>query len=300
MNHDPSSKKANSWPSVRSMNVLERHATMITRPSFSILSAILLFSLSPFQLLAHESDTIGVPGAKRVLVFSGTGWYRHPEIPLVNGWLVRLGGANGFQVDVTETAKDISAKRLAAYQVLVMNNCTELDKVFDKAQLEAIEAWYKAGGGIVALHAALVHQQKWVWFHELAGCDFGSDSEFLEARIVVDPGAKEHPTVAGQGDSFLYRADWTNHTNTVTGLPGVQVLLRVDETTYEPVRPFFQQRGGQAMGEDHPIAWLREWQGSRFFYSELGHSLPSLETPFGRQHVLEGIRWAAGDQWTAN
>ncbi len=99
---------------------------MITRPSLLLLRAILLFSLSAVQLIAHESDTIAVPGAKRVLVFSGTGWYRHPEIPLVNGWLVRLGGANGFQVDVTETAKDVSAKRLASYQVLVMNNCTEL------------------------------------------------------------------------------------------------------------------------------------------------------------------------------
>ena len=73
MNHDPSSKEGNSAPSIRSINVLERHVTMITRPSFSILSAILLFSLSPFQLLAHESDTIAVPGAKRVLVFSGIG-----------------------------------------------------------------------------------------------------------------------------------------------------------------------------------------------------------------------------------
>jgi len=34
--------------------------------------------------------------------------------------------------------------------------------------------------------------------------------------------------------------------------------------------------------------------GGRFFYTELGHDVRSLNTPFGRQHITEGIRWAAG------
>ena len=246
------------------------------------------------SLHAHENDAITLSKEKRVLVFSGTGWFRHPEIPLVNGWLVRLGAAAGLQVDVTETAKDLTPQRLAQYQVIVMNNCNELDKVFDEKQRAAIEEWFKAGRGIVALHAALVHQQKWPWLHELAGCDFDSDSDFLEARIVVDPAAKNHPAVKGHGMVFNYKADWTNHTRSVTGLPGVQVLLRVDETSYTPVRPYFVQRNGKPMGADHPIAWTREWQGGRFFYTELGHSLSSVQTPFGEQHVREAIRWVAG------
>ena len=65
--------------------------------------------------------------------------------------------------------------------------------------------------------------------------------------------------------SFMYTADWTNHTESVTGKPGFQVLLRVDESTYEPVREFFQDRGGKAMGKDHPIAWTNTLNG-RFFY----------------------------------
>jgi len=47
------------------------------------------------------------------------------------------------------------------------------------------------------------------------------------------------------------------------------------------------------MGADHPIAWTREYKGGRFFYTELGHNVASLDTEFGRQHLLEGIRWAA-------
>ena len=204
----------------------------------------------------------------RVLCFSGTGWYRHPDIPAVNHWL-------------------------ADYQVLLLNNANTLDKVFNEEQRGIIQAWYAQGGGIVGIHAALVRQEEWPWLHELAGCDFNSDSDFLEARIVVDPEAAEHPAVKGHGESFLYKADWTNHTKSVTGLEGVQVLLRVDEKSYEPVRDYFQTRDGKAMGDDHPIAWTRLHGGGRFFYTELGHDVPSLDTEFGRQHIIEGIQWAA-------
>ena len=72
------------------------------------------------------------------------------------------------------------------------------------------------------------------------------------------------------------------------------VLLRVDESSYEPVREYFKTRGGKAMGKDHPAAWVREHGGGRFFYTELGHDLRSLDTVFGRKHVVEGVRWAAG------
>ena len=228
-----------------------------------------------------------------VLVFAGTGWYRHPEVPAISGWLARLSDETGMQIDVTENAKDIG-NLLKRYDVLVLNNCTEMTKLFDESQRNRIRDWYRAGGGIVALHASLVRQTNWKWFNKIAGCDFDSDSEFLEARVVVDPLAKDHPAVQGHGPSFMYKADWTNHDRTVTGLPGFKVLLRVDESTYEPVRAYFRERDGKAMGKDHPIAWLHENDGGRFFYTELGHDVRSVDTKFGRQHIVEAIQWAAG------
>jgi hypothetical protein len=229
----------------------------------------------------------------RVLLFSGTGWYRHPEIPLCNGWLVRTLGVAGYDVDTTETPGDLTPALLTNYDVFLMNNCNELTTLLNDAQRQAIEDWHKQGRGIVALHAALVHQTKWKWFYDLAGCDFDSDSLFEKARVLVDPAAIGHPTVKGHGREFWYQADWTNHDKSVTGLPGVTVLLRVDESTYDPVRQYFKDRGGKPMGKDHPIAWLREHGGGRFFYTELGHDLRSLNTAFGKQHIVEGVRWAA-------
>ena len=247
----------------------------------------------------HGAATAGAADEKetsprvRVLLFSGTGWYRHPGIPQCNGWLIRTLAEAGFDVDATETPADLTKERLADYDVFLMNNCNELTTILDAIQRQAIEDCYKSGKAIVALHAALVHQTKWDWFYDLAGCDFNSDAVFQKAKVIVNPDAKDHPAVTGQGAEFWYQADWTNHDKSVTGLPGVTVLLRVDESTYEPVRPYFQERGGKAMGKDHPIAWMREHGGGRFFYTELGHDLRSMNTPFGKQHIVEGFRWAA-------
>jgi uncharacterized protein len=264
----------------------------------SVIFALLLALIST-RALAHEKEpnqsttTTDRHGLKRVLLFSGTGWYRHPEIPSLNGWLVRLGAENGIEFGVSETGADITSEKLAGYQVVLLNNANMLDKVLDQKQRDALKTWYQKGGGIVALHAVLVHQEGWPWLQELGGCDFNSDSDFSKAKVIVDPKAKDHPAVKGHGAEFYYSADWTNHDRSVTGLPGVQVLLRVDESTYDPVREYFKTRNGKAMGKDHPIAWIREHDGGRFFYTELGHDVRSLDTPFGRQHVLEGLKWAA-------
>lgn len=260
------------------------------------LSALLLLATAPL-VGAHEPTTPPAPSSDlRVLVYSNTAFYRHPEIPSINRWLVLLGHEHGIEVDITEHFKDLMPNVLAKYDVLLLNNANELDKVIPEDQRKSVEAWFTSGKkGIVGLHAALVRQTGWPWLNQLGGCDFNSDSDFLKAKVLVDAAAKDHPAVKGQPPEFWIEADWTNHDRSVTGLPGFSVLLRVDESTYEPVRKYFQTRGGKPMGQDHPIAWTHEPEsGGRFFYTEFGHDLRSLSTPFARQHLLEGIKWAAG------
>jgi len=244
---------------------------------------------------AHDTSPTPPPGTDpKVLVYSNTAYYRHPDIPAINRWLVLLGHEHGIEVDITEHAKDLLPNVLKKYDVLLLNNANQLGDLIPQQQQEAVQAWFATGKGIVGIHAALVKQEGWPWLMELGGCDFNSDSDFLKAKVIVAPAAKDHSTLKGQPAEFWIEADWTNHTRSVTGLPGFQVLLRVDETTYEPVRDYFKTRNGKPMGPDHPIAWTHEPKtGGRFFYTEFGHDLRSLSTPFVRQHILEGIKWAA-------
>jgi type 1 glutamine amidotransferase len=66
----------------------------------------------------------------------------------------------------------------------------------------------------------------------------------------------------------------------------VNVLLRLAESSY--------QVGEGAMGSDHPIAWYHEFDGGRAWYTGLGHRIELYTDPVFTQHLLGGIRWAAG------
>ena len=48
------------------------------------------------------------------------------------------------------------------------------------------------------------------------------------------------------------------------------------------------------MADDHPIAWCHEYDGGRAWYTALGHTAESWAEPAFLQHVLGGIRTAAG------
>ncbi len=152
---------------------------------FSVLTLVIAATLFAHDGDHPEKHVRSPRNLGDVLVFSGTGWYRHPETASINGWLAQLSNELGMQVDVTETPKDLTSI-LEHYDVLVINNCNELTSLLTPEQMQAVEDWYNQGGGIVALHAAIVHQTKWTWFTKLAGCDFDSDSEYMEARVVVD------------------------------------------------------------------------------------------------------------------
>ena len=274
------------------------HMNYLSRIAGVFITVLLFNCFSPSHLCAHEDEDQSSKSKldngklKRVLVFSKTAWYRHPAIPEVNSFLVRLCSKYGIQADVTESPEDFG--RLNNYQAVIFNSTTDIGKSLDDKQRKQLKDWYHAGGGIMGLHAAAVHHNTWPWWAELVGCGFNSDSDFVKAKLIVDSKHKNHPIVKGYGPEFYYIADWTNHDRSVTGLSGVKVLLRIDESTYDPVRDAFKKRGGKPMGKDHPVCWIREFEDGRFFYTELGHEVKSLDTKFGHQHLIEGLRWIVG------
>ena len=61
--------------------------------------------------------------------------------------------------------------------------------------------------------------------------------------------------------------------------PKDKVLLNLDENSYE----------GGKHGKDHPIAWYRELDNRKMFYTALGHTEESFQDKTYLQHMLGGI-----------
>ena len=144
----------------------------------------------------------------------------------------------------------------------------------------------------MAMHAGIVQNGTWPELIEIAGCDFDSDSDYMEARFLVDPKAEGDPILAGKKKQFNYTADWLCFNRSVTGLPGVEVLLRLDEKSYTPVRKHPSYVGKKPMGDDHPICWRRKVGKGRYLFTGLGHDVRSIDNKFARNHLIAGMRWA--------
>ena len=57
--------------------------------------------------------------------------------------------------------------------------------------------------------------------------------------------------------------EWLCFDRAVTGQPNVNVLLRLDESTFDPVRAKFREMNVKPISADHPAAWIRETEGGR-------------------------------------
>jgi uncharacterized protein len=231
----------------------------------------------------------------RMLVFSKTSWYRHEAIPQINDYLVQLGREHGLEVDVTEDSAAFTADNLRRYSVVVFNNTTDIGKSLDDEHKQAYIDWFRRGGGYVGLHAASVHHETWPWYSAMLGTNFNSDTQRQPGRVVREPAARKHPAVRHWGDERSVAEEWMHYESSVRGTVGTAVLLTLDESSIDTtVKPFFRDKGGRAMGEDHPISWTREFEGGRAFYTVFGHDMQSLETEPVRRHVAGGLLWVAG------
>ncbi|WP_448316590.1 lectin [Streptomyces sp. CO7] len=226
---------------------------------------------------SEVADTAADP-AYEILVFSRTAAFRHSSIDDGIAALRELGAANNFTVDATEDAQSFTSGNLAQYKAVVFLSTT--GDVLNATQQTAFEKYIQGGGGYVGVHAAADTEYDWPFYEGLAGALFHSHPAIQSATVEVEDRA--HDATAHLGSTWQRTDEWYNYrTNPRTN---ARVLASLDESSYS---------GGNMSG-DHPIAWCKDYQGGRAFYTGGGHTDESYSEPTFRRHVLGGIRWAAG------
>ena len=90
--------------------------------------------------------------------------------------------------------------------------------------------------------------------------------------------------IASKGlPEYWTRTDrWYNFTSNVRGFS--HVLATVDENTYT----------GGLDGFDHPIAWCKDYQGGRSFYTGAGGTGESFSDANVQRQLAGALDWAAG------
>ncbi len=214
------------------------------------------------------------------LVFSKTAGFRHDSIEAGVAAIEELGAEHGFHVDHTEDAEDFTEQNLGHYDVVVWLSTT--GDVLNEEQQAAFEGYIQDGGGYAGVHAASDTEYDWPWYGELVGAYFDSHPQIQEATTVVTDHV--HPSTAHLDEEWVRTDEWYNFQDNPRG--DVHVLAALDEDSYDA--------GSGAMGHDHPIAWCQEFDGGRSWYTGGGHTIESFSEPAFLEHLLGGLRTAAG------
>jgi len=213
----------------------------------------------------------------RVLVFSKTGGFRHDSIPTGIATIQEIGKEKGWTVEATEDAAAFNASNLARFDVVVFLSTT--GDILNEAQQAAFESFIRGGGGYAGIHAAADTEYGWAWYGELVGGYFKSHPQIQQADIHIEDSS--HPSTTFLPKLWQRVDEWYDYR--VNPRSKVRVLATLNEKSYK----------GGGMGTDHPIIWCHEFEGGRAWYTGLGHTKETYSELLYRQHLTEGILWAA-------
>lgn len=250
--------------------------------AYKIAKSSLLLALLTLFVFASCNKRSGKP---KVLVFSKTAGFYHESIPDGIAAIQKLGAENGFDVDTTTNAELFNEENLKQYAAVIWLSTT--GDVLNHYQEADFERYIQAGGGFVGIHAASDTEYHWGWYNRLVGGYFSYHPGIGDPYPNVQEGTLNVTDRKHQSTRFLpeiwNRRDEWYHFKKLN--PDVNVLMDIDEESYQHTQP---------MGF-HPMAWYHEYDGGRAWYTAGGHTKESFTEELFLQHILEGIKYAMGD-----
>ena len=236
---------------------------------------ILLLAL----LLLHTPATAQPRGA--ILIYSGTTGYRHESIPAGIQAVTAIARHRGLTVVASEDPAVFTTGSLNRFRAIVLLSCTTDPKNPASEWLvgsrrDALQQFLRRGGGVLAIHAAADSHYHWPWYGKMIGGHFA-----------------RHP--AGTPSGIVALASPPNAL--VAGLP--KAKRRTDEwyyfDDYDPTSRLLVTLDPASIGETdinpNPMAWAREVEGGRVFYTAMGHTKESYSDPYFLRLVGNGMDW---------
>lgn len=214
---------------------------------------------------------------ERVLIFTKTEGFRHKSIPKGIETVTKILKAENISTVHSEDSNYFIADSLRQFDAVIFLNTT--GNLFNEEQKAAFQDFIRSGKGYVGIHAASDTEFEWPWYGELVGGYFTKHPAVQEAKIdVVD---RTHSSTKHLQEVWWHKDEWYDFRDIQ---PGLHIVMMLDEQSYE----------GGTMGKYHPIAWYREFDGGRTFYTGLGHTDESFDVPDFQQHIVGGVKYVLG------
>lgn len=226
-------------------------------------------------------------GQFRVLVVAVPNRYHHDYTVVAKPRLEQMARQHGFDLDWAWNTAPFDGG-LAAYDAVMLLN-TPGDELA-REQRGALEAYVRAGGGVVAVHRALIFNPPgdWPWFERMIGRAFRIHPMVQTATVrVADPA---FPATFALPQRWIWSDEWYEFGPPL--VEGLRTVLSVDESSYDPTR-IWPGQVAHGMGAEHPVAWYHHYDGGRVFVTALGHPPAAYGDATYLQHLYGGLWWAA-------
>lgn len=186
----------------------------------------------------------------------------HPSL-LERFWLRRaLAALPGVRLQRAASLEALPRLALDSFQVLVLYYHHE---TVSPAALEALDAYVREGGGLLAVHAATASFKEEMRYFDILGGRFvehGPVESFAVRPVDGDP-------VFGDVPPFAVRDELYHHEM----VADVRVRLV----------------GGI---EDVPVVWTRQHERGRVCYCMFGHTVSAVRHPQVQEVLRRGLAWA--------
>ena len=227
--------------------------------------------------------------AFKALVLTERGGLHEGFVVAALDWLKGYAAKNNFELTIINDTKPINETYLSKYKLFIQLNYPPYN--WTDQSKAAFEKYIDQGrGGWVGFHHATLLGEfdgypLWNWFSTfMGGIRFKNYIAGLASgKVYVED--KSHPVMKGLPDSFTITNDeW--YTFDKNPGPNVDVLARVDESTYKPASSI-------KMG-DHPVIWVNEKKKARNVYFLIGHHADLLKSDEFKTMFGNAILWASG------
>ncbi len=230
-----------------------------------------------------DGECDGIAGAPRVLVYTYENQWRHLSNYYARAALLGMCQTYGFHVESTNDPHAINAVQLARFDVVVF--AVTSGSGIDGAGKRDFEAWVRAGGGVVGFEAATSTEQDWPFYVANMGAAFaGHAPAIVQGTVDI---AQDHPITQGLPATLTLVDQWYVFDPRPETVPGLHVLMTLDESSLPGDFPDAYKRGYHALG------WAHENLGGRVFYTALGDQPDDFSDPTILELARRAIEWAA-------
>ncbi|MEN8194159.1 MAG: ThuA domain-containing protein [Bacteroidota bacterium] len=258
---------------------------------------------SKIKELAPEKSTVKSKSNRKVLLFSLSTGYQHWVIPHTAAVIEALSEKTGaFEVIRSDDVQMFDPDKIKEFDAVILNNtCSKgeyrnifIDALgkYKKDEATALEKslieFVNNGGGLTAIHGAIVVLNKSEEFDNLLGGSF--DFHPAQQQVTLNLVEPNHPLLkAFSGKSFVHFDEPYLFKGTYNKL-NFRPLLVMDTKKLE-----CGDKQEMVESQVRYTAWIKKYGKGKVFYCSPSHNAQSFEDPRLLQFLLDGIQYTLGD-----